>query len=125
MPVMRKPEMTKKTSTPTKPPDIPGTAAWNRTTARTATARSPSMSGRNPRRDPSWPQRKGYGDGRKHRPDGGRLGRTLRATASGLQRTISHEGQVPAQRALGEEVREVDQGEARGARCEVAHDRAD
>jgi hypothetical protein len=47
-PVMRKPEMTKKTSTPTNPPATPGTPAWNRTTASTATARRPSMSGRKP-----------------------------------------------------------------------------
>src|ERR1700687_1991287 len=45
---MRKAEMTKKTSTPTNPPPTPGTPTWNRTTASTATARRPSMSGRNP-----------------------------------------------------------------------------
>ena len=46
---MTNPEMTKKTSTPTKPPVIPGTLAWYRTTSSTATARSPSTSGRNGR----------------------------------------------------------------------------
>jgi len=46
-PVIRNPEMTKKTSTPTKPPSRPGIPAWNSTTASTATARRPSMSGRN------------------------------------------------------------------------------
>ncbi len=49
-PVIRKPLMTKKTSTPTKPPAIPARPAWNRTTTRTARPRRPSMSGRNP----SW-----------------------------------------------------------------------
>ena len=49
-PVMRKPLMTKKTSTPTKPPAIPARPARNRTTTRTASPRRPSMSGRNP----SW-----------------------------------------------------------------------
>ena len=38
--------MTKKTSTPTKPPDSPGSFAWNSTTATTAIARSPSISAR-------------------------------------------------------------------------------
>src|ERR1041384_903297 len=43
---MRKPEMTKKISTPTKPPaNTPGNA-WKPTTASTATARRPSMSAR-------------------------------------------------------------------------------
>ena len=46
-PVIRKPDSTKNTSTPTKPPREPGTPAWNSTTRRTATPRSPSMSGRN------------------------------------------------------------------------------
>src|SRR5688572_18829913 len=38
--------MTKNTSTPTKPPRHALGYAWNATTARTATARRPSMSGR-------------------------------------------------------------------------------
>ena len=42
---MTKSEITKKTSTPTYPPEIPLTPAWKRTTRRTATARSPSTSG--------------------------------------------------------------------------------
>lgn len=44
---MRKPEMTKNTSTPTKP-DLKTLSgkAWKRTTEMTAMARSPSMSGR-------------------------------------------------------------------------------
>ncbi|WP_245548319.1 hypothetical protein [Nocardia pneumoniae] len=42
--------MTKKTSTPTNPPRMPGVFAWKNTTASTATARNPSMSGRNPSR---------------------------------------------------------------------------
>ena len=46
-PVIRNPETTKNTSTPMNPPPTPGRPAWNRTTARTATARRPSMSGRN------------------------------------------------------------------------------
>ena len=46
-PVIKKPEMTKNTSKPTNPPLTPGISAWNRTTATTATARKPSMSGRN------------------------------------------------------------------------------
>ncbi|CAM5739042.1 hypothetical protein SMICM304S_10892 [Streptomyces microflavus] len=46
-PVIRYPEMTKKTSTPMNPPARPGISAWKARTARTATARSPSMSGRN------------------------------------------------------------------------------
>ena len=43
---IRKPEMTKKTSTPTKPPWTVSGKAWNPTTVRTAIPRSPSMSGR-------------------------------------------------------------------------------
>ena len=39
-------EITKKTSTPTKPPEKPGTPAWKRSTGKIATARKPSMSGR-------------------------------------------------------------------------------
>ena len=56
-PVIKKPEITKNTSTPTKPPPIPGSWAWNSTTANTATARRPSMSGRNreSRRSPGRP----------------------------------------------------------------------
>jgi hypothetical protein len=44
--VIRKPEMTKKTSTPTKPPGASGTRAWKRMTKMTAIARRPSTSGR-------------------------------------------------------------------------------
>src|SRR6185369_12863423 len=44
---MKKPERTKKTSTPTKPPDSRDTPAWNSTTRRIATPRSPSISGLN------------------------------------------------------------------------------
>jgi len=51
---MRNPETTKKTSTPMNPPPTPGTPAWNATTASTATARRPSMSGRNAWRDDRW-----------------------------------------------------------------------
>lgn len=45
---IRKPEMTKKTSTPTNPPLKTGTfgKAWKTNTAKTASARKPSMSGR-------------------------------------------------------------------------------
>ena len=43
---MRNPEMTKKTSTPTNPPENPGTPAWKKITANTAIARRPSMSAR-------------------------------------------------------------------------------
>jgi hypothetical protein len=43
---MRYPEITKNTSTPTNPPGKSPGKAWNMTTARTATARRPSMSGR-------------------------------------------------------------------------------
>ena len=43
---MTKPEITKKTSTPTNPPVTRGTLAWYKTTSRTATARRPSTSGR-------------------------------------------------------------------------------
>src|SRR4051794_26516363 len=46
IPVIRNPDMTKNTSTPTKPPGMMVGKAWNATTHRTATARSPSMSGR-------------------------------------------------------------------------------
>ena len=44
-PVMRKPETTKKTSTPRKPPGSQLTSPWNTMTAATATARSPSSDG--------------------------------------------------------------------------------
>ena len=44
--VIRNPEITKKTSTPTYPPVVPGTPKWKSRTAMTATARSPSMSRR-------------------------------------------------------------------------------
>lgn len=44
---MRKPEITKKTSTPTKPDlKMLSGKAWKRTTEMTAMARSPSISGR-------------------------------------------------------------------------------
>jgi len=44
---MRKPEMTKKTSTPTNPDlKMLSGKAWNRTTEMTAIARRPSISGR-------------------------------------------------------------------------------
>ena len=46
-PVIRNPEMTLNTSTPMKPPPKPGTWTWNSSTAITAIARMPSMSGRN------------------------------------------------------------------------------
>ena len=47
MAVMTNPEMTKNTSTPTKPPGT-GSSAWKTTTSRTAMARSPWMSRRRP-----------------------------------------------------------------------------
>jgi len=44
---IRKPDITKKTSTPTKPDlKMLSGKAWNRTTEMTAMARSPSISGR-------------------------------------------------------------------------------
>src|SRR2546423_6020805 len=43
---MRKPESTKKTSTPTKPAAAPGIPTWHRTTSRMAIPRRPSRSGR-------------------------------------------------------------------------------
>src|SRR5689334_15019894 len=111
---MRNPEMTKKTSTPTKPPGTPGTAAWNSTTARTATARSPSMSGRNPGRGPCRLTASGYerrmpieaGAGRRLTPSG------VRCAAQLLQRENRHGRQVTARHALGEEVGQDDQGQA-------------
>src|SRR6516225_652818 len=45
--VIRKPEITKNTSTPTNPPCTPDRSAWYSTTETTAKARRPSMSGRN------------------------------------------------------------------------------
>ncbi len=45
--VIRKPDSTKNTSTPTNPPENREILAWNKMTAMTATARRPSMSGRN------------------------------------------------------------------------------
>src|SRR5699024_8597866 len=48
--VMRKPEMTKKTSTPTYPPERVPTPEWKSTTSSTAIARKPWMSGRKPDR---------------------------------------------------------------------------
>jgi hypothetical protein len=54
--VMRYPEITKNTSTPTKPPEKPGMCAWYATTRTIAIARIPSMSGRKaPRAVPSLP----------------------------------------------------------------------
>jgi hypothetical protein len=46
IPVIRNPEMTKKMSTPTKPPKTRGASKWNPTTDNTASARNPSMSSR-------------------------------------------------------------------------------
>jgi hypothetical protein len=43
--VIKNPEITKKTSTPTKPPPKPGTPARKKMTGATAIARSRSMSG--------------------------------------------------------------------------------
>ena len=45
--VMRKPEITKNTSTPVNPPAATPTPAWASRTAQIATARRPSTSGRN------------------------------------------------------------------------------
>ena len=45
-PEIRYPEIAKKTSTPTNPPGTRPGKAWKPMTRRTATARSPSMSGR-------------------------------------------------------------------------------
>ena len=45
MPVIRKPEITKNTSTPIKPPGIASGKAWKCSTNITAMARTPSMSG--------------------------------------------------------------------------------
>jgi hypothetical protein len=45
--VIKNPEITKNTSTPAKPPVRPGHAAWYKTTANTATPRTPSTSGLN------------------------------------------------------------------------------
>jgi hypothetical protein len=53
--VIRKPEMTKKRSTPVKPPAKPGTSKWNSVTATTATARSPLISCRKADRPPAIP----------------------------------------------------------------------
>ncbi len=44
--VIKKPEMTKNTSTPPKPPVTPKPPTWYSKTARTAIALSPSMAGR-------------------------------------------------------------------------------
>ena len=54
MPVIKKPEITKKTSTPTKPPPTNSAPTWKATTANTATPRRPSMSSRKPRRAAVW-----------------------------------------------------------------------
>jgi hypothetical protein len=43
---IKKPEITKKISTPIKPPGIDSGKAWNNTTERTAKALKPSMSER-------------------------------------------------------------------------------
>ncbi len=45
--VIRNPDSTKKTSTPTNPPENRAILAWNKMTTMTATARNPSMSGLN------------------------------------------------------------------------------
>ena len=42
--VIRNPEITKNTSTPTKPPENPGRSKWKNITGNTAIARSPSIS---------------------------------------------------------------------------------
>ena len=44
--VIKKPDSTKNTSTPTNPPENQAIRAWNKMTTMTATARRPSMSGR-------------------------------------------------------------------------------
>ncbi len=44
MDVIKKPEITKKTSTPEKPPGIILALKWNRTTDKTATALKPFIS---------------------------------------------------------------------------------
>jgi hypothetical protein len=44
--MIRKPEITKNTSTPTKPPAGRPRSTWKASTSSTATARRPSMSGR-------------------------------------------------------------------------------
>ena len=75
-PVMRKPEITKKTSTPTKPPRAAPTPAWKVTTSPTATARSPSMSARNrPRRRRRVRAGATYGRGGASMTYGGNYGR--------------------------------------------------
>jgi len=48
--VIRKPERTKKASTPMNPPSMCGIPPWNSMTARTAKARTPSSAGRYERR---------------------------------------------------------------------------
>ena len=45
MPVIKYPEITKNTSTPTKPPGNHRESMWNKITANTATARKPSTNG--------------------------------------------------------------------------------
>ena len=49
--VIRKPEMTKNTSTPTNPPGSADGQKWQTTTIATATARSPWISGRTSARE--------------------------------------------------------------------------
>ncbi len=46
---MRKPESTKKTLTPRKPPPTPGAPPWKSMTPKTAMARSPSRAGTKPK----------------------------------------------------------------------------
>jgi hypothetical protein len=46
IPEIKKPEITKKTSTPIKPPGRSSGKAWNMTTTNTASALNPSISGR-------------------------------------------------------------------------------
>ena len=64
--VIRKPETTKNTSTPMKPPPNGPMSAWNSTTSTTAMARRPSMSGRKPI---GGSENAFGGDGRRRRRD--------------------------------------------------------
>ncbi len=75
---MTKPEITKKTSTPTNPPLRPGTPAWKRTTSSTAMARRPSTSGRNLRSAGGLPDSSSKSTGRPSMPEApeGRVSRT-------------------------------------------------
>ena len=75
---MTKPEITKKTSTPTNPPLRPGTPAWKRTTRSTAIDRRPSTSGRNLRSAGGLPDSSSRSTGRPSMPEApeGRVSRT-------------------------------------------------